>query len=580
MSHAAEPQSSQSLPIADPTPIGLICLAIGCAALAPIAFGAGLTPAGPEDGRHVLPAVRRRAANSSPGWASLLNKNVYGGTLFTSFAFNWVINWWALDSLSRGHVPDATIVFAVDVCFLVVFLAFTYGFGFFSCAADGVPRWISTCSTSRASPTSGRRRVAGRRRRHLHGRAWRDLALDRVCAAHQPGGGPRGVRVPWSRVPPSKARMIPAAVPSPTAALEALALPQVDHVDLVTVRLPFVAPFGTSIHVWTVKDAMLMRVEAGGVTAWSECVSDPDPFYSYETNTTARHIINDFLLPLVEPGITIGEFEGRFGRVRGHGMAKATIENALLILIANQRGVPLHELLDRPAKKIMSGLSIGLKEHEGGSREGGRARGREGLPPRQDEGEEGPGRRLGGAPCATASRTCRSWSTRTATTRSADADHLRQLDAFDLTMVEQPLSYSDIIEHASLQREMRTALCLDESIHSLADAAAAISIGACRIINVKQGRVGGLLESMRIAHHAAGLGIGVWSGGMDETGIGRAVNIHLQTAEGFTLPGDTSETASYFDEDIVDRPSSSMTRASSESRRGPASAPASCRSGS
>ena len=121
-------------------------------------------------------------------------------------------------------------------------------------------------------------------------------------------------------------------------------------------------------------------------------------------------------------------------------------------------------------------------------------------------------------------------------------------------MVEQPLSYSDIIEHASLQRQMKTAICLDESIHSLADAAAAISIGACRIINVKQGRVGGLLESMRIAHYAAGLGIGVWSGGMDETGIGRAVNIHLQTAEGFTLPGDTSETANYFDEDVVDAP--------------------------
>jgi len=90
--------------------------------------------------------------------------------------------------------------------------------------------------------------------------------------------------------------------PSPTAALEALVLPRIDHVDLVTVRLPFVAPFGTSVHVWTVKEAMLMRIEAAGVTAWSECVSDPDPFYAYETNTTARHIIKDFLLPLFEPG--------------------------------------------------------------------------------------------------------------------------------------------------------------------------------------------------------------------------------------------------------------------------------------
>ena len=156
--------------------------------------------------------------------------------------------------------------------------------------------------------------------------------------------------------------MSPTAAPSPTAALEGLVVPAIGHVDLVTVRLPLVAPFGTSVHVWTVKDAMLMRLESGGATAWSECVSDPDPFYSYETNTTARHIISDFLLPLVEPGITLGELETRFARVRGHRMAKATIENACLVLIAEQKGMPLHELLGRPAKPIPSGLSIGLQE--------------------------------------------------------------------------------------------------------------------------------------------------------------------------------------------------------------------------
>ncbi|HSA95915.1 MAG TPA: o-succinylbenzoate synthase, partial [Acidobacteriota bacterium] len=149
---------------------------------------------------------------------------------------------------------------------------------------------------------------------------------------------------------------------SPTAALEGLVVPKSDHVDLVTVKLPFVAPFGTSVYTWTDKEAMLMRLESGGVVAWSECVSDPDPFYFYETNATARHIIKDFLLPLVEPGLTVGTLEGRFRHVRGHGMAKATIENGLLILIALQKGVPLHDLLGRPSKKIASGLSIGLKE--------------------------------------------------------------------------------------------------------------------------------------------------------------------------------------------------------------------------
>ncbi|MCX6550637.1 MAG: o-succinylbenzoate synthase, partial [Acidobacteria bacterium] len=326
-----------------------------------------------------------------------------------------------------------------------------------------------------------------------------------------------------------------------------------DHIDLVTVRLPFVAPFGTSVYVWTEKDAMLMRLESGGVTAWSECVSDPDPFYSYETNTTARHIIKDFLLPFVEPGITLGDLEGRFRRVRGHGMAKATIENALLILLASQQGVALHELLGRPAKKIPSGLSIGLQDTPEAllkAVERAVTRKYHRIKMKIKKGQDldwvrAVRGRFPDVPLMVDANGDYSL---------ADVEHLKRLDEFNLMMVEQPLSYSDIIEHASLQKEMNTAICLDESIHSLADAAAAISIGACRIINVKQGRVGGLLESMRIAHDAAGHGIGVWSGGMDETGIGRAVNIHLQTAEGFSLPGDTSETANYFDEDIIGDP--------------------------
>jgi O-succinylbenzoate synthase len=348
-------------------------------------------------------------------------------------------------------------------------------------------------------------------------------------------------------------RMTPTGRPSPTAALEALALPRVDHVDLVTVRLPFVAPFGTSVHVWTDKEAMLMRIESGGATAWSECVSDPDPFYAYETNTTARHIIKDFLLPLVEPGMTLGELEARFRRVRGHGMAKATVENALLILVAMQHDIALHALLGSPAKEIMSGLSIGLQEtQEALVAAVGRAvaKGYHRVKMKVRKGQDiewvrAVRDRFPDVPLMVDANGDYSLS---------DANHLKQFDQFNLMMVEQPLAYSDIIEHASLQRVMKTAICLDESIHSLADAAAAVSIGACRIINVKQGRVGGLLESIRIAHYAAGLGIDVWSGGMDETGIGRAVNIHLQTAEGFTLPGDTSETSNYFDEDIVDEP--------------------------
>jgi succinate-acetate transporter protein len=131
MTHAAEQESGQRQLMADPTPIGLICLAIGCAALVPMAFGAGLTPSGLKTAA-VFCLLFGAGGQMVAGVGNLLNKNLYGGTLFTSFAFNWVINWWALDSLSRGQVPDATVVFAVDVCFLIVFVAFTYGFGFFS----------------------------------------------------------------------------------------------------------------------------------------------------------------------------------------------------------------------------------------------------------------------------------------------------------------------------------------------------------------------------------------------------------------------------------------------------------------
>ena len=136
----------------------------------------------------------------------------------------------------------------------------------------------------------------------------------------------------------------------------------------------------------------------------------------------------------------------------------------------------------------------------------------------------------------------------------ADAGLLARLDEFRLTMIEQPLSYHDIYQHSLLQARLKTPLCLDESIHSVDDAAAAIALKSCRVINIKQGRVGGMLAAVKMARLCAASGIPAWSGGMDETGIGRALNIQLQAAPGFTLPGDTSETRRYFHEDIVEPP--------------------------
>jgi o-succinylbenzoate synthase len=330
-------------------------------------------------------------------------------------------------------------------------------------------------------------------------------------------------------------------------------VPAIEHIDFVVVRLPFVHPFGTSVHVWTVKEALLLRVESGGIEAWGECVADPDPFYLPETTGTARHIIKDFLLPLIDARITLGQLEQRFRHIRGHNLAKATIENALLTLIALQKKIPLHQLLGWQRKPIMSGISIGLRDTVDELLEAVDAavaakyhrvkmkitRGRDVSWVRAVR-EKFPDLRL---------------------MVDANGDYtlddialLKELDAFDLMMIEQPLSYNDIYQHSILQKQLSTRICLDESILNLADASTAIALGACGIINIKQGRVGGLMESLRIAAYASTHGVDVWSGGMDETGIGRAVNMHLQTASGFTLPGDTSETRNYFAEDIIDKP--------------------------
>ena len=341
--------------------------------------------------------------------------------------------------------------------------------------------------------------------------------------------------------------------PYPVAALEKRVFGKLDRVELVVVKLPFVSPFGTSVHVWTHKEALLMRVCSEGLTAWSECVCDPDPFYAYETTSTARHILKDFLLPLVEPGMTLGSLEERSAKVRGHAMAKATLENALLTLIALKDGLPLRELLGGADKKVPSGLSIGLKDSPAelmAAVEEGVAKGYHRIKLKVKKGQDVDWVR------AVRERfpDIRLMVDANGDYTLADAALLARLDAFNLMMIEQPLSYSDIYQHSLLQRRLKTALCLDESILGLDDAAAAIALGACRVINIKQGRVGGLLESRRIARYAALKGLPSWSGGMDETGIGRAVNIHLQTDPDFSIPGDTAETARYFHEDLVEPP--------------------------
>ncbi|MGK2855805.1 MAG: o-succinylbenzoate synthase [Thermoanaerobaculia bacterium] len=328
------------------------------------------------------------------------------------------------------------------------------------------------------------------------------------------------------------------------------AIGKIDRIEERIVRIPFVSPFSTSTATWAVKEALLLRVEGGGFTGWGECVADPDPFYSPETTTSASHIIREFLLPLVVSGLTIAELLVRFERIRGNRMAKATVENALLDLIARREELPLHTLLGYRRRPIPSGVSIGIHDSAESLLEA--------VGEAVRAGYHRVKLKIGRGCDIERIAAVRDRFPSIALMVDAngdysldDADHLARLDAFGLTMLEQPLSYTDIRDHSILQRRIETPICLDESIHSLEDARAAIAMDACRILNVKQGRVGGLIEAMRIADWAAEHGVPVWSGGMDETGIGRAANIHLQTMPAFTLPGDTSETRRYFERDLV-----------------------------
>lgn len=337
------------------------------------------------------------------------------------------------------------------------------------------------------------------------------------------------------------------------AALEAATIGRIDSIEAVTVRLPFVQPFAISTASWSCKEALLLRIEGQGVVGWGECVADPDPYYSPETTSTALHILRDFLLPLLEPGISLGELDSRCRRVRGHAMAKATLENALIDWLARCADLPLHQFLGYPRRPIPSGISIGIQSDIDALLEAvaeavaaGYHRVKIKIQPGKDLDYVAAVRReFPSVPLMVDAN---------GAYRLENAEHLRQLDRFDLMMIEQPLSYSDIYQHSLLQKKLATPLCLDESIHSLDDAEAAVALGGCRILNLKQGRVGGLLESLRILDFAAARQVPVWSGGMDETGIGRAFNIHLQAHPAFILPGDTSETRRYFREDLVEPP--------------------------
>jgi O-succinylbenzoate synthase len=332
-------------------------------------------------------------------------------------------------------------------------------------------------------------------------------------------------------------------------------LDPISRVDVFIIRLPLGRPFTTSFGTETHKEALLIKLSSSESYGWGECVASPAPYYSYETNDTALWVMKHFLIPILKTGRdhSIKGILNQFKQIRGHYMAKATVENALLDLQARRQNRALYEIINGKHRQIMSGISIGIKDSieellQAIEQATDRGYHRIKIKIKRNLEMDIIGAVRHGFP------SIKLMADANADYTINDLELLKQLDPFDLMMIEQPLEYDDLYFHSQLQRKIKTPICLDESIKNLNDAKAARELNSCRIINIKQGRVGGILSARLIQEYCLNRNIDCWSGGMLETGIGRAFNLHLQTLPGFTLPGDTSETSRYFHEDIVDKP--------------------------
>jgi O-succinylbenzoate synthase len=328
---------------------------------------------------------------------------------------------------------------------------------------------------------------------------------------------------------------------------------RVRAVELRLIGLPLVRPFRTSFGTSTEKVCVIARVETDEAEGWGECVADIDPGFSEEFNEGVWLVLRDFLAPALFRAreITAADLDRAFAFVRGNPMAKGTLVNALLDAELRARGDSLATYLGGAVDRVACGVSVGITdttEELLDQVEGYLADGYRRIKLKIEPGLD--------VERVAAVRTAHPDILLSVDANSAytldDVATFRALDAFDLLMVEQPLRYDDLVDHATLQAQVRTDLCLDESIRSAAHAAAAIELGACRIVNIKQGRVGGVIEAGRVHDIARAAGVPVWCGVMLETGVGRALNLALASMPGFTLPGDTSASARYFPEDLTE----------------------------
>lgn len=327
--------------------------------------------------------------------------------------------------------------------------------------------------------------------------------------------------------------------------------------ELREIGLPLKAPFVTSFGTSLKRRILIIRViDRDGACGYGECTAPEEPFFNHETIDTAWTIISDFVAPLLAKAFTAkaAEVSDALSPIRGNRMAIGGVESAIWDLEAKKAKIPLWQHLGGTQEEINCGVSIGLQKspevllekvtHEV---ESGYQRIKLKIKPGQDI-------ELVRIIRANFPHIKLSVDANSAYRLDRDIRLFEQLDEFDLLMIEQPLAAGDLVDHAKLQRRLKTSICLDESITSLRDAQHALELESCRIINIKLGRVGGHSEAKAIQSFASKYNVPVWCGGMLESGIGRAHNIAMSTLPGFTLPGDVSASARYWAEDIIEPP--------------------------
>jgi O-succinylbenzoate synthase len=327
---------------------------------------------------------------------------------------------------------------------------------------------------------------------------------------------------------------------------------RIERAELHLVRLPMVRSFATSSSVKSHQTHILVQLHGGGAVGWGECASPGDPFYCEETFETCWHILRDFLLPAVvgREWADVGALTGLYRKLKRNNFAKAGLEMACWDLLAQAQGRPLHALLGGARTEILSGVSLGVEERiedlfaliDQYLAEGYRRVKLKIAPGKDVDVIARVRERYPDVPLMADANSAYTL---------ADAPRLRELDRFGLTMIEQPLAHDDIVDHAALQAQLETPICLDESILSVDDARKALQLGSGRVINIKVSRVGGLLNAQRIHDYCHERGVPVWCGGMHEFGVGRAANLAISSLPGYSIPGDVSGSDKYYHEDIV-----------------------------